>query len=131
MANSPVAQPTVPNKQLYNDGSEWQNDYSNQPDYYQIFYRNYDAALGRFIGVDPQAVVSNGLTPYQYAGNNPIMFNDPLGNLENGDINGGTLGKLLFMVVTTVTTAADFTFYLVEVAAAEVVAVVEAEQLLL
>ena len=100
MANSPVAQPTVPNKQLYNGGSEWQNDYSNQPDYYQTFYRNYDAALGRFIGVDPMAVSKHSMTPYQYAGDNSVMYNDPLGDLEalpnpdEGDtINGGVLDR--------------------------------------
>jgi RHS repeat-associated protein len=81
LLNSPVALPTVPNKQLYNGGSEWQNDYSNLPDYYQTFNRNYDAALGRFIGVDPKAESAESMTSYQYAGNNPIMFNDPLGDL--------------------------------------------------
>jgi RHS repeat-associated protein len=80
LANSPVALPTTPNKQLYNGGSEWQNDYSNLPDYQQTFYRNYDAALGRFIGVDPEAESAESLTSYNYAGNNPIMFNDPIGN---------------------------------------------------
>lgn len=54
MPNSPVATPTIPNKQLYNGGSEWQNDFGNLPDYYQTFYRNYDAVLGRFIGTDPE-----------------------------------------------------------------------------
>ena len=55
MLNSPVSPPPVPNKQLYNGGSEWQNDYSNLPDYYQTFNRNYDAATARFVGVDPAA----------------------------------------------------------------------------
>jgi RHS repeat-associated protein len=75
--------PAVPNKKLYNGGSEWQNDYSNnQPDYYQTLYRNYDAALGRWASIDPQADSVRHLTPYLYANNNPIMFNDPLGNLS-------------------------------------------------
>lgn len=80
MPGSTVATPTLPNKNLYNGGSEWQNDYSNLPDYYQTFYRNYDAALGRWIGVDPEPESAESITTYQYAGNNPIMFNDPLGN---------------------------------------------------
>jgi RHS repeat-associated protein len=70
----------VPNKHLYNGGSEWQNDYSNLPDYYQTFYRNYDAVLGRFVGVDPMPESVADLTTYNYAGNNPIRFNDPLGD---------------------------------------------------
>lgn len=81
MANSPVTTPTTPNKQLYNGGSEWQNDYANLPDYYQTFNRNYDPAIGRFVGVDPVAESADGMTTYQYANNNPVMYNDPLGDL--------------------------------------------------
>ena len=92
MPNSPVAMPALPNKQLYNGGSEWQNDYSNSssnlPDYYQTFNRNYDAALGRFVGVDPEAESAESMTSYQYAGNNPIMMNDPMGNSPKV-LNGG------------------------------------------
>jgi RHS repeat-associated protein len=53
MPGTTVAMPATPNKQLYNGGSEWQNDYSNLPNYYQTFNRNYDAAIGRFISADP------------------------------------------------------------------------------
>jgi RHS repeat-associated protein len=77
---SPVPIPTVPNKKLYNGGNEWQNDYSNLPDYYQTFYRNYDAVLGRFVGVDPMPESAADLTTYNYGGNNPITYNDPMGN---------------------------------------------------
>ncbi|MBD1363809.1 hypothetical protein IDJ77_08295 [Mucilaginibacter sp. ZT4R22] len=82
MLTSPVSSPGVTaNKRLYNGGSEWQNDYTNLPDYYQTFYRNYDAALGRWVAVDPVAESQEDMSPYQYAGNNPIMYNDPLGDL--------------------------------------------------
>ncbi len=81
MPNSPVSAPTIPNKLLYNGGSEWQNDYGNLPDLQLTFYRNYDAALGRFIGVDPKPESAESMTPYQYAGNNPVMMNDPLGDI--------------------------------------------------
>ena len=81
MLTSPVALPTTPNKQLYNGGSEWQNDYSNLPNYYETFNRNYDPAIGRFVGVDPKAESAESMTGYQYAGNNPIMNNDPMGDL--------------------------------------------------
>jgi RHS repeat-associated protein len=60
----------------------WQNDFANLPDYYQTFFRNYDQALGRFIAIDPLAEQSESLTGYQYSVNNPIMFNDPLGDRE-------------------------------------------------
>ena len=80
MPNSPVATPTIPNKQLYNGGAEWQNDFANSPDYYQTFYRNYDAATMQFVAVDPVAESAESMTTYQYANNNPITFNDPNGD---------------------------------------------------
>jgi RHS repeat-associated protein len=79
---STMSLPTAPNKNLYNGGSEWQNDFSDQPDWQQTFYRNYDQTIGRFLATDPMAEATNGLSIYQYANNNPVMFNDPLGNLS-------------------------------------------------
>jgi RHS repeat-associated protein len=83
---STMSLPTQPNKQLYNGGSEWQNDFSDQPDWQQTFYRNYDQTIGRFLAVDPMAEATAELSVYQYANNNPVMFNDPLGNLSKADI---------------------------------------------
>ncbi|MXV50373.1 hypothetical protein GS399_05260 [Pedobacter sp. HMF7647] len=74
--------PSDPNRNLYNAGSEWQNDFADLPDYYQTYYRNYDAALGRWTGVDPLADLAENWSPYQYANDNPIGYNDP-----NGDIS--------------------------------------------
>ena len=68
------------NNNLYDGGSEWQNAFQNLPDYYQTGARNYDPELGRFISVDPMAELSISLTNYHYAGNNPMMMNDPSGN---------------------------------------------------
>ncbi len=76
--------PTAANKNLYNGGSEWQDDFGNLPDLQQTFYRNYDAALGRFIGVDPVAEAAESMSTYHYAANNPVMFNDPLGDQTGG-----------------------------------------------
>jgi RHS repeat-associated protein len=80
MPSSAVSTPGNDNKHLYNGGSEWQNDYSSLPDYYQTYYRNYDAAIGRWVGVDPNPNSAENMTVYQYAGNNPILYNDPLGD---------------------------------------------------
>lgn len=80
LTNSKVGTLSDDNKNLYNGGSEWQNDYGDLPNYQLTLLRNYDAILGRFVGVDPQGDSAEDMTSYQYAGNNPIMFNDPLGN---------------------------------------------------
>ena len=85
MPNSPVTPLGTPNKKLYNGGSEWQNDFINLPDYYETPNRNYDAALGRFISVDLMAESAESLTTYNYAGNNPILSNDPTGNITQAE----------------------------------------------
>lgn len=72
--------PSAANRNLYNGGSEWQDDFADLPDLQQTFYRNYDPALGRFVAVDPMAEASESLGTYHYALNNPLMFNDPLGD---------------------------------------------------
>ena len=90
LPNSPVGTPAVANKKLYNGGSEWQNDSPsgtyNLPDYYETYNRNYDATIGRFIGVDPMAESAESLGSYQYAGCNPIIGNDPLGNMSSAQL---------------------------------------------
>ncbi len=48
----------------------------------------YNAALGRFVGVDPVAEASESLSTFNYALNNPIIFNDPLG--DKAALNAGT-----------------------------------------
>jgi RHS repeat-associated protein len=70
--------PTLPNKHLYNAGSEWQDEF-DIANYYSTFFREYDPTIGRFNSVDPLAEASASLSVYHYAANNPVNFNDPLG----------------------------------------------------
>ncbi|NVM62214.1 RHS repeat-associated protein [Mucilaginibacter sp. SG538B] len=98
MPGSTVSTPVNQNKNLYNGGSKWQNDYGNMPDYYQTYYLNYDAAIGRWVGVDPNPESAESMTVYQYGGNNPVLFNDPLGDQARlpetipVPASGGTIG---------------------------------------
>ena len=76
------------NNFLYNGGSEL-NDNSG---WYETFFRGYDASLGRFMQalpaearfgrrrVDPLAGKYASLSPYNYAFNSPVLFNDPMGD---------------------------------------------------
>ncbi len=64
------------NNFLYNAGSEL----NEKTKIYEMFYRDYDAALGRMTAIDPMAIKYSSLTPYNYSFNDPIAFNDPLGD---------------------------------------------------
>jgi RHS repeat-associated protein len=57
-------------------------------------FRRYDANLGRFTGVDALAEMYQPLTPYHYAANNPLVFNDPSGLCPDCP-NFGSLGGFM------------------------------------
>jgi len=60
----------------YNAGSELEEELN----YYNTFYRKHDAQIGRFTGVDIRSEESAGMSVYNFGANNPVMFNDPLGD---------------------------------------------------
>ncbi len=64
------------NSYLYNAGAEL----NATSGWYDLFFRNYDPALGRFVQVDLMAADVHDLSPYNYANNDPSLLNDPLGD---------------------------------------------------
>lgn len=58
--------------------------------------RLYDPALCRFLAPDPQAQFSS---PYVFAGNNPLIFVDPTGELSTGARVGIGIGLAAIVVV--------------------------------
>lgn len=54
---------------------------------YDYGFRNYDPALGRWMNIDPLADANPNWTPYRYAFNNPLIFIDPTGMLEDIYVN--------------------------------------------
>ncbi|WP_422358535.1 DUF5675 family protein [Reichenbachiella sp.] len=67
----------------FNAGSELES----MTDWYSTPFRKYDPSLGRFHGVDALASMYSSWSPSQFAGNNPVMYNDPTG-LHRDDPDG-------------------------------------------
>ncbi|MCP9750370.1 DUF6443 domain-containing protein [Ferruginibacter sp. HRS2-29] len=66
-----------PTNYKYNSGSELEDE--DGLNYYNTFYRKYDPQIGRFTGIDMLAEKTASINCYQYANNNPLLFNDPSG----------------------------------------------------
>src|SRR5690606_525767 len=64
------------NDYLYNAGSEL----NGNSGWYETFFRGYDPALGRFMQVDPMASVLPSYSPYNFGLNDPVYYNDPMGD---------------------------------------------------
>lgn len=61
--------------------------------------RYYDPALGRFLSPDPIGLAGQDANLYRYAGNNPVMANDPQGTFAT--LGLGALGGAIGGVVNT------------------------------
>ena len=75
------------NKRGYNGGNELQSgEFSDGSglNWYDAEHRMYDPQIGRFGQVDKLADVGHNFSPYAFANDNPINYNDPYG-LAAGD----------------------------------------------
>ncbi len=74
------------NKYLFNAATELNTDLDLQ--YYETPFRSYDPQIGMFRQPDPMADMYAFITPYQFAFNNPLLYNDPTGAITESDIHG-------------------------------------------
>ena len=59
-------------------GSEYDNEIKGEGHSYTTEYRQLDTRLGRWLSIDPK--MSAWESPYVSMGNNPLLFNDELGD---------------------------------------------------
>jgi len=74
--------------------SEKQKDPTGSGYFYETDWRGYDPQIGRFRGIDVYAGSMPGITPYQYAFNNPVMMNDPTGEFPAFMVAGAVIGGI-------------------------------------
>jgi RHS repeat-associated protein len=75
MSTSWTRETAVSNNYLYNAGSEL----NDNTQWYEMFFRGYDPALGRMLQIDPVASKYASVSPYNYSFNDPVALNDPSG----------------------------------------------------
>jgi len=77
------------------NGKENDNDPKGLGNQIEYTNRIYDSRLGRFLSVDPLQKKFAWLTPYQFAGNSPVSYNDPFGDqfTQNGRLQQGPDGE--------------------------------------
>lgn len=62
-------------------GSERVDEIAGSGNHYTTFYRGLDVRLGKWWSPDPKSSLTPWESPYSSMGNNPIWFNDPLGDI--------------------------------------------------
>lgn len=67
-------------KYKYN-GKEWQDELGLNIT--AMDFRMYDNAIGRFHSIDKMTDIMPSLSPYRFAFNNPVLWKDPTGMLED------------------------------------------------
>ena len=80
----------VPKNNYKFNGNEVQEEIPNVADFNARFY---DAALGRFMMMDPLAEIQNDFTPYHFSYCNPVTLNDPSGLMPGLDDGAGHIAS--------------------------------------
>jgi RHS repeat-associated protein len=87
------------------NGKERDNETYGEGNAYDFGARIYDSRLGRWLSLDPLTSKYPNLSPYLFAGNNPILFVDFDGN--DFGINANHTDKTIFIKATYYTSAGN------------------------
>ncbi len=85
-------------------GSEKDNEVKGKGNSYTTFFRQLDPRLGRWLSIDPKTSSIPWQSPYCSMNNNPIIFNDILGDsigLDKSFTDNGTKMKAMEEMVNT------------------------------
>jgi RHS repeat-associated protein len=63
------------------NGQEKVNEWAGIGNHLAFANRAYDSRTGRWYSLDPMSAIYPSLSPYQFAGNSPLMFIDPDGRI--------------------------------------------------
>lgn len=66
------------------NGQEKDDEVKGSGNSYTTLYRQNDPRLGRWLSIDPRAAQMPWQSPYNSMDNNPILYNDPLGDWVKG-----------------------------------------------
>lgn len=98
------------NKYRYDGGTELQNkEFSDGSglELYETTFRSFDPQLGRFFQADPLADKFHSMTTYQYAGDNPVLSNDPTGSTFRPNVSHGQGGSNSYAEAQAIAAAID------------------------
>lgn len=65
-------------------GSEKDNEIKGNGNSYTTYFRQLDPRVGRWLSVDPKSSAAPWESPYASMGNNPVFYNDVLGDIVKG-----------------------------------------------
>lgn len=91
------------NKYRFNGGNEQQShEFSDGSglELYDAGFRMYDAQIGRFHQIDALSDIAEGISPYSFGYNNPLLINDPMGLQADSVPNPNHIPYLPDIVIT-------------------------------
>ncbi len=82
--NQPERNYSAPSYRFGYNGMEKDNEQKGEGNSYTTTFRQYDPRSGRWLSMDPKNQKSPSQSPYSSFYNNPVLYNDPKGDIPPG-----------------------------------------------